>query len=482
MRVALLLLVLLPAGPAAAQGERGELPEPGLPEPGSPSGPADVRPEPALLLTLDEAIGRALVASPLVADLRGDLELAALELQRAQSAYKTKAYLFGNSDARVGADVGASLRAGVTRRMLGGSRWSMGVNQASFGDSYLSEVNVGYTLPLFQNPLSNGRFALDEAEIGYRQRQGQTKLGIEELVLEVVNAYYALALAGTDIQVAEGATALAERLERATTIRVRSGQSSQLDLQLARLRVAQNRQRRQAAVAAEANAANRLRLVLGIPFDQALMVDDEIPLPVGAGTSLLTTASLEALALERREELLSLREQVTLAQRKVAEKGSRFPSMDVTVQYALVGEGSSFSESSNLNDSRLGIGVAFDMTSQGELVTEQRRLYLRFQASARALDRLEGEIRSEVQAALYELRDAEAQLALTRQDRGLAQQQLRLAEILYTKGTATTEEMLERQQSLSDARQQELAARVRLLLASYRLERATGSLLERWKD
>jgi outer membrane protein TolC len=187
------------------------------------------------------------------------------------------------------------------------------------------------------------------------------------------------------------------------------------------------------------------------------------------------------LALRERRDFLALQADSELAARKVAARMPRLPGIDVTLQYALVGEGTSFSESSNLNDGRLGVGIAVDLAGKGSQAEESRRSLLQYQSRRRALDRLEADIRNDVQSSLFGVRDAAARLRLARQTRVLAQQQLRLAENLYAKGTGTTEDMLERQQGLLDARQGELGARAQLLLANYRLQAATGRLLDQWQ-
>jgi outer membrane protein len=436
---------------------------------------------PGGFLSLDEVVARALADSPGARDIAAGVELAGLDLERARADYRFRPYAFLNTDARSGADTGSTFRAGVSRRFASGSRWTLGASNTTFGDSYLSEVAVGYTLPIFQNPLTSGRFALDDAELGFRTRELQAVLAAEDLVLQAITAYYELALAENSIEVAEGATALAERLARATEIRLRAGRSSQLDRQLAELRVAESRQREAAAAAARAAARNRLAALLGYGHDDPFAVDPEIPVATDSDTALLEEEPLVELALRERRDFLALQADSELAARKVAARMPRLPGIDVTLQYALVGEGTSFSESSNLNDGRLGVGIAVDLAGKGSQAEESRRSLLQYQSRRRALDRLEADIRNDVQSSLFGVRDAAARLRLARQTRVLAQQQLRLAENLYAKGTGTTEDMLERQQGLLDARQGELGARAQLLLANYRLQAATGRLLDQWQ-
>lgn len=436
----------------------------------------------AIPLSLDEVVRRVLRSSPAAQEIAGNVELAALDLERARTEYRFRPYAFVNTDARSGAELGQTFRAGVTRRLAGGSRWTFGASNASFGDSNLSELTVGYTLPLFQDPVSSGRFSRDDAELGFRTRHLQAVIATEDLVLQTIALYYEVALAAGSVQVAEGATALAERLERATAIRVRSGRSSELDRQLAGLRVAESRQHERAANAALTAAENRLRILLGLPRDTPVVVEADIPLTADGGTALLDETALAERALSRRNDIRALQEETALARTKAATPRTRFPGLNLSLQYALVGEGTSFSESSNLDEGRFGLGLAVDLARQGSLDEESRRLYLQYQSRRRALERLEAEVQAEVEAGLFTVRDAAARLRLARQNRILNQQQLRLAETLYEQGTGTTEDMLERQQRLAEARQQELAARVQVLMANYRLLAATGSLLEQWQD
>jgi outer membrane protein TolC len=155
--------------------------------------------------------------------------------------------------------------------------------------------------------------------------------------------------------------------------------------------------------------------------------------------------------------------------------------MDVTLQYSLVGEGDNFDSSMELDETRIGVGLAMDFNIAGAVNDEPRRLAIAYRGRERAYQRLQSEIRTEVRSATFALREKAAELGLAREGLVIAQQQYRFAELRYAKGTAGTEEVLEKEQELSDARQRELAARVEYLVSSYDVQRASGTLAEQWQ-
>ena len=78
------------------------------------------------------------------------------------------------------------------------------------------------------------------------------------------------------------------------------------------------------------------------------------------------------------------------------------------------------------------------------------------------------------------LRCHPGQLDLARKSLTLAEKQFRLTELKYRGGAASTQEVLEAEQGLSDTRYMELTSRINYLLSTYRVRLVAGTLLEDW--
>ena len=456
MRTVTFFLVMLMALPPSATAEEGAL-------------------------QLGEAITRALANNHDYLNMLSSIEGAELDLEDARSSFRRQFYTRMESDARVGAELGSTFRSGVQQRTESGQRWNMEFYNSEFGGDNLSELRLSYTLPIFDDPLDDGVLDLRRAELDYEHRERLARVGSEELIAEVSGQYYRAVLARDELDSMQGEVRYAEALSRATRVRERNGRSSQLDVSAAELRVAQANQRWNSSRAALLSADNRLKILLGMGIDEPLVLDPELPAVSDPERFDKDPEELEALALANRAELLRLGEEMDLARRKLStEPESRMPGLDVTLQYSRVGRGDGFSDSIEMDENRFGIGLSMDVDVNGRRDIAYRRIALFFNSKRRAYDRLAEDIRADVRRAVLARQERSSELTLARAGRDLAEQRFRQTELLYNSGRSSTEDMLEREQSLSEARRQERQARVDFLLSELELQRVSGTLAQQW--
>jgi len=434
------------------------------------------------VFSLQDAIDKALLSNHQYRSLINSVEVAELDYEMARSVFKTKLRGKMNSDARNGADIGSTYNLGLSKRNESGSAYGVGMYYSQFGFKELSEVRFSYTLPFFQNPVTSGKFDSDRAELDFRHRERMAKIGAEELVLKTIAAYYRMSLADNQADLAAGEVAVAHKLQQATRIRAKTGRSSELDLQWADLRVSQAEQRRDMARFQRVKAENDLKLVLGVGLEEAIAIDEDIPPVSNPELLLMPAAKVEALAMENRAELIGLGEDLDLARRKLrAAPARRMPGFDVSLQYSMIGEGTTFSDAMEFDDSRIGVGISMDVDLMGNPDQQYRRLALFYDDKRRGYEQLEGEIRATVKDAVFSLQDDAGQLRLARQSLQLAEQQFKLTELKYRAGSASTQEVLEAEQARSDARYAEMQARVDFLLSTYRVRLVAGTLMDDWE-
>lgn len=431
------------------------------------------------VFSLQDAINEAMLRNHQFRSLVNGVEVAGLDYEMARSVFKTKLRGQMNSDARNGADIGSTYNLGLSKRNESGSAYGVGLYYSQFGFKELSELRFSYTLPFFQNPITSGKFDSDRAELDFRHRERMAKIGAEELVLKVVSAYYRHSLAGDQADVAAGEVAIVRKLQHATRIRAKTGRSSEMDVQWADLRVSQAEQRREMAKFQRAKSENDLKLLLGLELDESVAIDEDIPPVSNPDLMLMSAAEVEELALKNRAELIGLGEDLDLARRKLRSAPSkRMPGFDVSLQYAMVGEGTTFSDALQFDDSRIGVGISMDVDLMGNPDQQYRRLALFYDDKRRGYEQLEGEIRASVKDAVFRMQDDGGKLRLARQSLKLAEQQFKLTELKYRAGSASTQEILEAEQAMSDARYAEMTSRVDFLLSSYRVRLVAGTLMD----
>lgn len=430
------------------------------------------------LLTLSEAIDTALHRSPIYIALANDLDVARLDLESARNAFRTRFTSSMNSSDRTGADLGSTYEVGLSRLLESGSRWGLGFSSSQFGGEALSELKVSYSLPFFGNPAVASRYGVDLARIEEKRRAQLLAVGAEELTVRVIGSYYDAVLAANRARVADSGRDVAEALALVTTVRERAGTSTTLDARRARLRVTQASDRVRTSGLGVERARQGLAALIGMPVDRPFIVEQEVP--ALDDSEPVDSFVFEERALAMRPELVALREELDLVRSRAREAGAETPPIDVSLQWSLVGEGGSVGESLSLDEQRFGVGVAVALDRGRAANLERRRWLLIYETRRQSCLALENQVRFESRDAVLTLDDARAAAQIAFQELVLANDEFRIAELRYRGGTATTEEALNAEQALADARLGELERRVSYWIARKRIDRASGNLEDRW--
>lgn len=434
-------------------------------------------------LSLQHAIDQALIANPGYLNLQDQAIIADMKLENARSVYKTKFASSTSSDARSGADVGSTYNLYLNKRNESGSSYSAGIYNSSFGDKNLSEMRFSYTLPFFKNPLDGNRLAVDQSEIDVVKRRRMIEIGREELVHQVVSGYYRLALATIGSDLAEKKYTIAEKIHNAREIKARHGEISELELARSRFMLAEAQQQRNMVQFDREQQEGNFKILIGFDVEEPISIDTEIYNRADDQLFSVPLEQLEQQAMGLRTELLAKQEEILMMQRRVqAARTGSIPPIEISLQYALVGEGDGLDESFKLDEERFGIGFRMD-TDFGNSVrkNKQYRLQLQLKSEQRDLVYLKNRIKLEVRKAHFELLRSQRQLELASQGLDLADGVYRQSSILHEKGQLTHLELLESEHRVEDARYQSLSARINFLIAGQHLAKASGRYRQQWK-
>ena len=435
------------------------------------------------VLSLDSSIGMALRENHRQLNLINQAEIAELDYQGARSVYKTRFGSRMSSDARSGADVGSVYSMFVNKDNQSGSKYSAGYYNSTFGDRSLSELRFSYTLPFFKNPVDNKRLAIGQAEINLARSKRMIEIGSEELVNQVVSSYYRLAMGLRSEDLAENRLIISQNLLNAQEIRFDNGDLSELALAESNLEVSSARQRRELARFDRIRQENHLKLLLGMRIDDSLVIDPEVLIRVDDALFSLPLEELELQAITHRIELIAKNEELLMAgQRIKSTSGGIIPPMEVSLQYALVGEGDRFDESMQFDDQRFGIGLRMNTDfAMSDKRMKQRKLYLHYQSMQREFELLQDQIKMDVRNAFFNSKQSSSRLELAMKTLDFTRQKHQQAEILHDRGDLTDLELLQSNQRIADAEHQALASKVDYILAGQRLAMASGYSRQKWK-
>jgi HAE1 family hydrophobic/amphiphilic exporter-1 len=254
--------------------------------------PAD-HDQPALSLTLDEAVRRAVEKNPDLAIVRLDTEVEAARvgesrgaftpvfstvLGRSNSATPPVNLLLGDRGVSVG-DLFSS--TGVRQRVpWGAGTWSLSWNSSrtttdaaisSFDPSVQSGFQLAFSQPLFRDR------AIDASRQQYivaKRNQASSELRFREALVRTVAtvklAYWTLKASNANVTVQQRSLELAEQLARENRVRVKAGQMASLDVVQAEAEVAQRREGLIRARTGAEDAEDALRRLIIDPGDPSL--------------------------------------------------------------------------------------------------------------------------------------------------------------------------------------------------------------------
>ena len=454
MRAAVLLFAGLAAVPVGAAAQ--EPPAAAI----APAAPAVVR------LTVDEAVSRAIAASPRLARLSA--QEAAAEAQR-QGAHAERwpqldvsaGYQYRSDVPELAIFAPTNDPAKPVERI---------VVFPNINDNW--RLRAGVALPLYTGGRVGGQ--IQAAEEGRVAAQEDLRAGRADLVLETKNAYWLLVTAREGMRVlSESMKAYDAHLKDAQN-RERFGMAARnevLAVQVERDRVELDRLRAEAAAdMAEAN----LQRLLDLPA--TARVEPAEPLAAAAPAG----ADVEALVGEAqagRAERKALAARVNAAGALAgAERGARLPQVAVTGGYTYANPNRDIVPPTvEWKDTwDVGVGVSWSVFDGGRRSSSEARARAQADAVAAQLRELDRAIRLEVTQRSLELRTAQARLVVADRSVESAAESRRVAGERYREGVIPSSELLDAEVAHERAALARTEALAALRLAAASLDRAVG--------
>jgi outer membrane protein TolC len=453
MRRAVLLSLLLACSAASAQQQ------PALPP--APAGPA-----PVARLTVDEAVARAIAASPRLARLSA-LEAAAAAQARGARADRWPQLELGAGYTRRSEVPELAIFAPTDDPTKPVERIVVFPN---IQDNW--RVRAGVAMPLWTGGRIGGQ--IEAAERGRDAAGADLEAGRADLVLETKTAYWSLVTARESVRVLqESIRAYDAHLSDARN-RERFGMAARnevLAVQVERDRVELDRLR--AETGAEVAEAD-LRRLLDLAPDARV----ETAEPVAA--SAPPRAEVEALVAEAqsaRAERKALAARVAAADAVAgSERGGRLPQLSVAGGYTYANPNRDIvPPTAEWNDTwDVGVGFTWSVFDHGKRSASEARARAQAEALRQQLRELDRGIRLDVTRSALEQRTAAARLGVAQRSVESAAESRRVAGDRYREGVIPSSELLDAEVAHERASLALTEATASLRLAAARLDRAVG--------
>jgi len=406
-----------------------------------------------------------------------------MTLDVARSVFRTHFNASVRSDTVVGAEIGQQYRMSLSRKLNDGSRVEAGVYASQFDASALSEFRVQYTRSLFSDPERSGVLALNKAESDRKHSQRVSEVGAEELTARIIQAWYRAYLAEQGIAVQKTALEAADKLVAAVKARYANDLSSSFDVEQAELNASHSGQTVKDSEALLQNDLDNLKVLLGlnpeneVDFDFSLLTD----LPASAMPEEVEV--LQQMALNHRLEIIAMKESRDHAQQRMNIINKRVgPPVDLSIHYALVGQGESLDDTFGVDDQRIGLGL--NVSTDFTLATEKnqaRLAVLEYEQAVRSYRHFTATVKTEIRSAVRQMGRYQEKSMLAQRTAELGEKRFVLAKKRYDDGQIDVIDLLESQRDLARLRQSSLTATVDLQLARLNLDLISGQLRDKWQ-
>lgn len=289
------------------------------------------------------------------------------------------------------------------------------------------------------------------------------------VVYQTTTAYYTLLAAQHEREVARQSLAAAEDHLRDAQARLDARAAPRFDVLRAEVSVEEARQEAVRAESSIAVAHAALLRALGLTAGQYVAAD--VPAPVVA--ELPNLDQLLATAQAARPELQAADRQVAAAEAGVrAARGERGPTVSLVGSYQLVSPETPFQLTGWTVAAVAGLPILDGGTARAKL-REAQALLAQQQA---ARETLRTGIAADVRAAHARLTSAREQYGVAQKRLELADETRRIAEVRYREGIGTPTEVADAQAALTRARQGVTRALTEWQLATAELEFAVGGV------
>ena len=432
--------------------------------------------EPTEILTLEDAINRALVANRGLAEAQDQLESVRFSLTSAGAEFEVK--VFPGVDTEVNSFQN-SFGAGVSlqKKFAIGTQAVLEPRIGKAGGAYTSFVNTSLTQPLLRGVKREFNLSgVHAAEFADRSAKRSLYLSRVNTVLETAAAVYEVIRQRELVLLNEESERRLENHATAARAREKVGLASPIDTYRATIELKQAQDDLTAAREALGDALDDLKLILALPLQEDIRVDAPL------AHDFVRTTEDEAVqtCLENRVELDQAEDRVEEAERQSrVARHNTLPDLDLVVDYSRFGIGDTLGQSTASGVESWGIGLR---SRSDAARTVERAAYgqslVTTRSARRGYDLQRDQVVRQVKRELRNLQRSEQRIRIQDDQREQADKQLALARVKFQHGLATNFDLIDAETALRRAQVSLLSTRIDYVLGTYRLRGAMGTLLE----
>ncbi len=313
----------------------------------------------------------------------------------------------------------------------------------------------------------------------------RAQLAAEDLVRDLVAAYWELALAAYTVETREEAISLAEAQEKLTREELRAGKTAGSALNAVLYEIAVRKEAHLTAqLEAEARSLDlRRKAGLGIGRREILMRPGQA-LEIGDAEWDVDDVVARSRVANRKLATVALQKKIADVDVEVT-RDATLPKVDVQLSGALLGGGETTGESFGALGSVAGFEVMAGLSVSFELSGAARSAHVAALARRKRLDvdraDLERQIDAEVVTAVKTVTAARTRVSLADKAIAVAEENARSERLNFTAGKTTNYSVMQRQTELIEARLRRGRAVADYHVAVAQLQYLSGTLLDQYR-
>jgi outer membrane protein TolC len=432
-----------------------------------------------LIVTLEKSVDMALAYNPTMKVAEKELEKAEADVTQAYST------ILPQLDARVNFQhawaIQESTIPNFIKPMLGPiGDYIEGIEQMpdyvriAFGRENTLTYGLMLTQPLFLGGAGLAGIKLSKASV--RAAEHDLESTRQQLIHLSVDGFYSCLLAQKLIAVQEEAMTQAQANLDVVLKKFDVGAASGFDKMRAEVEVANLKPDLISARNNYQLALTRLRAIIGLDRDSALEISGEFAYEEDE-FGKLTLSELQDIALKSRPEMLTINERKQITQQGINIARSDFmPKIFFTTDYSYLAmkDDLKFSQKDFSKGFTSGITLQLSLFNGLRTVKQYQKAYLDYEIVQDSEKQLIDIIYAEVEVALNNLNEAREKYMSAEETVALAQESLRLANLMYEEGANTQLDVLVSRLSLTQAQMNYYSSLYQYQIARYQLRKATG--------
>ncbi len=434
-----------------------------------------------LVLTLDRAIDRALVANRGLIAAGDQVDSSRLSLVAAESQFELKFRPNANvgfgkhSSNGTNEEYGAGLT--IDKRFETGTSVAVTPRLDKVSGGYQSGVDVTLSQPLLLGTDREYNMAgVDSAEFSGRSANRSLFLTRVNTVVSTVMLMYRVVQQREVVALNIESTKRLKHLVVGTLAKEKIGLATSIDTLRGELQLRHAQDALAGAKESFGDALDDLRVQLSLPMDQPIQV--EAPLVYTLVEMDENTAV--QIAMESRVELAQAADNFEESQRfsRIA-KHRTLPSLDLVFGYSQAGVNENLLNDFGLDDHvwNVNLVTSTDFARTAEKAAYEQSL-LGIRSAQRSMELQRDDIARQVKRDLRNLRRAQKQITIQEEQIINSEKQMRLAKIKFDHGLAGNFDLVEAEADLRQAETKLVSSVVNYIVGTYQIRQSLGTLLQ----